>query len=233
MIYNGIDLQRFTSHPVARRTVRAELGVLPGQFMLGIVGQITPRKGQLELIKAFAQALPQIPGAILLIVGAPLFTQQDNEYLRELQSTTEELGVTSKVKFVGARKDVPAVMQALDLLVLNSKAEPFSLVLLEAMACGTPILATAVDGVLELIDHKVSGWLVPARNEPALVDALMELGNNEQLRRDIARRAQQDVAPRFSREEYLAQVEQLYQQVGQQVEISRSRELLAEISASD
>lgn len=231
VIYTGIDLHRFVSVAGERERVRTELGITPDQFTLGIVGQITPRKGQSELIKAFAQALPQIPGAILLIVGAPLFTQEDHEYLRELQRTAEALGVTSRVKFIGARKDVPAVMQALDLLVLNSKAEPFGLVLLEAMACGTPVLATAVDGVLELIDHQVNGWLTPAQNEPALVNALVELGNNAQLRRDIVKRAQQDVVPRFSGEKFIAQVDHLYQQVGRQVGVDHSQELVAETSS--
>lgn len=233
VIYTGIDLHRFAPVAGERERVRAELGIAPDQFTLGIVGQITPRKGQLELVKAFAQALPQIPGATLLIVGAPLFTQEDHEYLRESQRAAEELGVASQVKFIGVRKDVAAVMQALDLLVLNSKAEPFGLVLLEAMACGTPVLATAVDGVLELMEHKVSGWLTLAQDEPALVNALIELGNNVQLRRDILRRAQQDVVPRFSGEKFIAQVEHLYQQVGQQEEISRIQELLAETSSGD
>lgn len=233
VIYTGIDLDRFAVVAEERKRVRAELGLTPEQFTLGIVGQITPRKGQLELVKAFARALPQTPGATLLIVGAPLFTQKDHEYLRESQRAAEELGIASQVKFIGARKDVAAVMQALDLLVLNSKAEPFGLVLLEAMACGTPVLATAVDGVLELIEHQVSGWLVPAQDEPALVNALVELGNNVQLRRDIGQQAQQNVVPHFSGQKFLAQVEHFYQQVGRPVEICRPQELLTESSSGD
>jgi L-malate glycosyltransferase len=215
IIHNGIDLRKFTSDAAERARVRAELGLREEQFAIGIVGQVTQRKGQLELIKAFAAAQARIPQAVLLVVGGPLFNQ-DHKYLRELERTAVELGVGAQVKFTGVRKDIPAVMQALDLLVLNSKVEPFSLVLLEAMACGAPILATAVNGVPELILHHVNGWLVPPCNEAALTEGLVTLGNNPELRARLSLTGQRDVAPSFATERYLAQIESLYKRVGEQ-----------------
>lgn len=217
VIHNGIDLRRFASNATARARVRTELNLGADQFTIGIIGQITPRKGQLELLRAFAAALPRLPQAVLLIVGAPLFNQ-DHEYLRELERTAAALGISEQVKFTGARQDVPAVMQALDLLVLNSRVEPFSLVLLEAMACGAPILATAVGGVPELVVHGVNGWLVPARSAAALTGALVTLGNDRALREGLALTGQRDVAPGFAAEKYLHQIEGLYQRVAEQAE---------------
>jgi len=93
----------------------------------------------------------------------------------ELKGAAEELGMTDQVIFTGARSDIPAMMRAIDLLVLNSKVEPLGLVVLEAMACGTPVVATAVDGVPELIAHKATGWLVPSGHERQLVEGIVTL----------------------------------------------------------
>jgi glycosyltransferase involved in cell wall biosynthesis len=179
------------------------------KLVVGIIGQITPRKGQLELIRAFARTVPQLPQAILVVVGAPLFND-DHQYLLELRQEAQRLGINDRVIFTGARADVPAVMQALDLLVMNSRAEPFAVVLLEAVASGTPVLATAVDGVLELIDHKVNGWLIPARDEGKLVEALITLGRDHRLRRSLGEYAQQYTSPRYSAEQYMGLLEDFY-----------------------
>ena len=82
-----------------------------------------------------------------------------------LKRTTAELGIGHKVRMLGARTISARSCRALDLLVVNSTAEPFGLVILEAMACGTPVLAAAVDGIPEIIEHGENGWLVPPGNE--------------------------------------------------------------------
>lgn len=226
VIHNGIDLQRFTPHPAARHKVRAELGLEEQQFVVGIVGQLTPRKGQLELVRAFAAALPRMPEAVLLIVGAPIFND-DDKYLDKVKRLIEELGIANRVVLTGARNDVPELMQALDLLVVNSKHEPFGGVVLEAMACGTPLLATAVDGIPEMVQHTVTGWLVPPRNERPLTDALLLLHDIPQLREDCSTIARQAV-PRFSSEKYLKLIEEFYQQVRRRAETRREQELVVE-----
>ena len=106
----------------------------------------------------------EFPGMVLLIVGAPLFNR-DHEYLKLLKRTAAELGIAPKVRILGARSDIDAIMQALDVLVVNSRVEPFGLVILEAMASDTPVIATAVDGIPEYTTtrkwlscpHKISG----------------------------------------------------------------------------
>ncbi len=213
VIHNGINLKRFSIDPAARKQGRHELGVDESQFMVGIVGQVTERKGQRELIHAFARACKQIPRAVLVIVGEPLFND-DKKYWEELKQETEALGIAGQVVFTGARNDIPAVMQSFDLLAVNSKVEPFGLVVLEAMACGTAVLATAVDGVPELIDHEVTGWLVPAGDERRLAEALVTLGNNPGLRKKLAENGCRDTAPRFSADKYLTLVEGFYSQSG-------------------
>jgi len=212
VIHNGIDMKRFIIDPGARQKLRDEIKLARGQFVIGIVGQITPRKGQLELIQAFARTVREIPQAILLVVGAPLFNN-DREYLQKIKRAAEDLKISDRVIFTGARGDIPEIMCALDLLVLNSKVEPLGLVVLEAMVCGTPVLATAVDGVPELINHKVTGWLVPAGNEKRLAEGMVTLGDNRELRNSLAENAKCNVAPGFSAGKYLWLIENYYKQI--------------------
>ena len=212
VIHNGIDLKRFSIDPAARQRVRNELSLAAQQFVIGSVGQITPRKGQLELIHAFAKAAQQLPQAVLVVAGAPLFNN-DHEYLLKIRRAAEDLKIADRVIFTGMRSDISAIMCALDLLVLNSKVEPLGLVVLEAMVCGTPVLATAVDGVPELINHKVTGWLVPAKDEGQLAESMITLAHNRQLRNGMAENAKRNMVPGFSAERYLWLVENYYQQV--------------------
>jgi len=209
VIHNAIDQNRFAQWPLDRRTSRAAMGIGEEEFAIGVVGQITKRKGQQELIRAFARVASQVPNAVLLVVGAPLFND-DHRYLQELYQLAKTLGIADRVIFTGARNDIPTVMQSLDLLVLSSKAEPFGLVVLEAMAAQTPVLANAVDGVPEIITHSKTGWLVPAGDEAAMANALLKLAKDGLLRIELAESASTEVLPRFTAEKYFRQIEKLY-----------------------
>lgn len=228
VIHNGVDLNRFAADPAASRRVRREFGIGEERFLIGIVGQITARKGQLELIRAFAKVAKQIPEAILAVVGAPLFND-DHEYLAELKRVAGNLGVADRVIFTGARNDVQVMMQAFDLLVLNSKVEPFGLVVIEAMACDTTVLATAVDGVPELIRHGVSGWLVPPGNEKELAKGLVTLATDRKLRNALAREAKNNTASKFSAEKYRRLIEAYYSQVCASLTVKTGKQLPGDV----
>lgn len=209
VILNAIDLEKFQPNPIDRQRVRDELNLGRSQPVIGIVGQLTPRKGQLELIHAFAQVLRQSPRAMLLVVGSPLFNR-DHEYEQLLRETSQELGISDRVRLLGARNDVAAVMQALDLLVVNSSAEPFGLVALEAMACATPVLAAACDGLTEIIKHGVHGWLVAPRDKEKLVAAIVRLTRRPTLRAQLVEQGKKHVASRFSADRYLTELQAFY-----------------------
>lgn len=209
VILNAIDLEKFQPDHAARQQVRDELKLGASQPVIGIVGQLTPRKGQLELIRAFAQVLGESPRAVLLLVGAPLFNR-DHEYEQLLRDTSRELGISDRVLLLGARSDVAAIMQALDLLVINSSAEPFGLVALEGMACGTPVVAAACDGLTEIIHHEVDGWLVPPGDERTLAAAIAKLSREPALRAQLAEQGKKHVAARFSAARYMAEIQGFY-----------------------
>ncbi len=209
VVLNAIDLDNFRLDATARPRIRKELGVGVASPLFGIVGQITPRKGQLELVRAFAQVLPEIADAELLIVGAPLFNR-DHEYLEAMEQTADELGVRDRVHILGARTDVGAIMQSLDVLVVNSRAEPFGLVILEAMASGTPVIAAAVDGIPEIIEHDQNGWLVRAKDEGPMTEAMVHLGRRSELRVRLAAQGKTDVAEHFSADRYITELQAFY-----------------------
>jgi glycosyltransferase involved in cell wall biosynthesis len=210
VILNAIDVERFQPDQIGRQQVRDELNLGERQPVIGIVGQLTPRKGQLELIRAFANVLEESPKAVLLVVGAPLFNR-DHEYERLLRDTSRGLGISEQVRLLGARNDVAAIMQALDLLVVNSAAEPFGLVALEGMASGTPVLAPALDGFTEMIEHGVDGWLVTPGNEAELVAAILELSRASELCARLARAGKKKVAARFFVNRYMIELESFYE----------------------
>lgn len=213
VILNAIDLNKFQPDRAAKKKIRQQLRFREHDLVVGTVGQLTPRKGQLELLRAFSLALAQAPNSVLLMAGAPLFNR-DHEYLELLKRTASELGISHKVRMLGARDDIDVIMQSLDLLVVNSKAEPFGLVILEAMACGTPVLAAAVDGIPEIISHGENGWLVPPGDEVelagAMAAAMVNLGRQSGLRERVAERGKQHVAAHFSADRYLADLQKFY-----------------------
>jgi L-malate glycosyltransferase len=208
-ILNAVDLKRFQPDSASRQEIRRALKVAEIDLLVGTVGQLTPRKGQHELIQAFAEVALAIPNAMLLIVGEPLFNR-DTDYAHSLIRVANSLGVTDRIRFLGPREDVHAIMRALDLLVVNSRVEPFGLTVVEAMASGTAVLATAVDGITEIVSHGEDGWLVQARDHDALVKAMLTLLRDHGLRAELGRKGRRQANARFSIERFLREVEEFY-----------------------
>lgn len=212
VILNAIDLKQFSPDGIDREKIRASLALAKDDFAIGIVGQLTPRKGQLELLAAFERVLQKIPQARLVIVGAALFNR-DADYEQLIRETAQRLGIAGRVMMLGARKDVAEIMRALDLLVINSRREPFGLIACEAMACGTPVLASDRDGLAEIINHEKTGWLVPYGDEEILVKAMSFLAGRSEIRNELAAAARKDVAQRFALGRYLNEIEAFYFEV--------------------
>jgi len=210
VIHNSVDLERFQPNAQSRAEIRRALGLSENQTVIGIVGQLTPRKGQLELIEAFASA--DVKEAVLIIAGTALFNR-DAEYAEQLECTVASLGIAGRVRFLGSRDDVPKLMQSMDVLVVNSHQEPFALTVLEGLSSGTAILATAVGGTPEMVRHGECGWLVPAKDHDALVEAMLTLVRDEQLRRELGRNGRRVAVERFSISRFLSEVEDLYRGV--------------------
>jgi glycosyltransferase involved in cell wall biosynthesis len=119
----------------------------------------------------FAEALARLPGATGVIVGAPLFGEEAFE--TELREKIMELGIADRVWLLGFRKDIPLLMCSMDIIAHCSIApEPFGRVVVEAMLAGKPVVASAAGGVMEIIQHGETGYLVEPGNVSALVAML-------------------------------------------------------------
>jgi glycosyltransferase involved in cell wall biosynthesis len=209
-----VDLDRHRGRD--RTAARARLGISDDDPVLGVVAQITPWKGQETAIRALAAIRRFHPRARLLLVGQTLFvdraTRYDNRaYLESLKRTIGDLGLDRCVRFLGQRDDVPDLLSALDVLLVPSSEEPFGLVILEAMAAGTPVVATNRGGPGEIIRDGVSGRLVtPDRTEP-WARAVAELLSSAQLREQIVREGLL-TAHRFSIPHYVESFEAVYRE---------------------
>jgi glycosyltransferase involved in cell wall biosynthesis len=209
IVHNAIEFEKFEFNPANRPKIREELQISDSELVLGIVGQITPRKGQLELIRTFAKTRGQMPSSTLLLVGEPMFNK-DHVYLEELKQTVADLGLENCIKFLGLRKDVAAIMQSLDVLVVNSKSEALVVVAIEAMACGTPVIATAVGGTKEMIEHKTNGWLVPFGNEEKLTEALIAFSRQPKMCAAFAENGKEVVASLLNAEKFIKNIEDFF-----------------------
>ncbi len=166
-IANGVDLERLRPVGSARRAELRHLLGLPAGPLAIYAGRLAPEKGLDVLLAAWPAVLREAPDAYLLLAGA-------GEQRQALEAQAARLGLGRRVIFAGARDDVAPLLQAADLFVLPSYAEGLPLALLEAMACGLPVVATAVDGTAELVQDGVTGRLVPPHDTEALARGLVE-----------------------------------------------------------
>lgn len=179
---NGVDLQRFRPQP--RAQARAALG-LSGDPLLLSVGNLVALKGHELVIDALAELLPTRPGARLVVVGAGPLRES-------LAAHARARGLAAQVRFAGAipNTEMLSWYSAADALVLASSREGWPNVLLEAMACGTPVVATDVGGIPEIVTAAVAGRIVRERSARALCAAITALLASAPSQDDVRRFAQ-------------------------------------------
>ncbi|HUA98553.1 MAG TPA: glycosyltransferase [Terracidiphilus sp.] len=208
-IHNGVDLARFPHKRAAISTFRKKMSIPDDCFVVCSVGQICARKGIKELIDALATIRLRAPSLHLVIVGKAVFAHEQ-EYRNSLLQAVRDADLAGRVHFTGELKDVAPALQASDLLVLNSREEPFGLVLIEAMSCGTPVLATRVGGVPEIVTDGANGWLIEPGDSAALSGKLLELSGADSARRQVADFAHRTTSPQFSFERFHRDLRRLY-----------------------
>ena len=211
-IHNAVDIETFQPNPWKRAGKRLSLNFAERDLVIGIVGQLTPRKGQRETIEAFAHIAQSFPDAKLVIVGEALFNR-DSEYADVLHDAAKCLGIADRVLFLGQREDIRELTRAFDLAIVNSKAEPFGLTVVEAMASGTPVLATAVDGICEIVEHARNGWLVASGDRAALAEGMELLLADKNLRAQLSIDALATVRSRFAADRFVSDIEKLYRSI--------------------
>jgi glycosyltransferase involved in cell wall biosynthesis len=202
LIYNGVDLARYAEQEVCC-TLHREYSIPDGSPIVGVVARLEPEKGHPTLLEAWPAVLESVPNAHLLIVG-------EGSEREALELHALGLGINKSVTFTGRRDDVPAVTAALDVAVLPSYREAQGLSILEAMALSRPVVASAVGGIPEMIEHGRTGLLVPPRDPAALAASLVRLLTDHPYADTLARAGHDLVYERFCVELMVRAVETIY-----------------------
>lgn len=191
-------------------SVRTELGLAPETTLAGMFCRVAPQKDFETLIRAAAILSNRFPRLRYLIAGEYGHGEKDRQYFARIQSLLQELGIADRFVFTGFRRDVARLMRACDLSVLSTHEEGLPLVLLEAMSHARPVVATAVDGIPELIRDGETGLLTPHANAPALAAALERLLSDPALAARLGEAGRRMVETRFSREQFDHNVAEMY-----------------------
>lgn len=206
-ILNGIDFARVrVSGEGAAERVRREVGA-EDAYLLLIAARLHPEKGYEHLFDALPEIGRRAGRRVLLLVAGR------GTYEEEYRARVRELGCDGMVRFLGFRQDAPDLMAAADLFVLPSVAEAFGLVLAEALYLGTPVVATRVGGIPEIVDDGVDGVLVPPGDSRALADAVIALLNDPERRRAMAGAGREKVIGRFQFAEMVRAYERVYEEL--------------------
>ncbi|MFT3904322.1 MAG: glycosyltransferase [Niabella sp.] len=202
VIKNGINQARFRLENKFA-DVRKELGIGVDVTLVGFIARVTAQKNPLGLIEAMSK-IPPTYNIKLLMVG-------DGDLKEEAQKLASDLGLQDRIIFQPFRKDVPDLLNAIDIYCLPSLWEGLSIALLEAMAMRKAIVATPVDGTREVIVDKHNGILVPEKDSQGLANAFMLLTSDASLRETIARRAFETISEQFNTSDMVSRIEQFYE----------------------
>ncbi len=190
VIDNGVEE---TPPPSAseRGDLRASFGAGPDTVIIGIVGRLTRRKGHHFLLEALSHSADDLPPWVLVVVGEG----DEDEHLRKRAA---ELGLQEKVSFLGHREDATRLMYAFDCLALPSTIETMPFAIIEGMSAGLPVVASAIFGIPELIDHGRTGYLVQPGDVEDLRRRLNGLVRDAELRREFGRAGRRRYEERFT-----------------------------------
>jgi len=204
LVPRSVDLEKFKY--LDPKTKRKE------DFNVGIIGRITPLKGHLHFIKAMARISRLVPRLKIWIVGdAPASKEV---YKEELQILVRRLGLWHCTEFLGTQRDIPGILEHLDLVVLATTThEAFGRVVVEAQAAGVPVVATKVGGVIDIIDDGVNGLLVPPADAKSMAEAIMRIFKDTQFARELAENAYAKVKEKYNLELMIKNTLDVYREV--------------------
>jgi len=207
ILYPPVDTSKF--HPDSNvEEYRREFGLKPADKVIGIVGNINPAKGYEYFFSAAKLVKQAFPKVKFLVVGKRLETQE--KYWQRLHTLIADLQIEDDIIIAGYRADIPEVMNAMDIFVLASVLEAAPIVVLEAMACAKPVIATRVGGVPELVIDGETGILVPPKQPEAIAKAILYLLNHPQEAKEMGFNGRKRAVDYFGVERCAQKHEELY-----------------------
>jgi glycosyltransferase involved in cell wall biosynthesis len=203
-VHEGIDLGRVDAAPPV--DLHAELWLPHGSPIVGNVAALVPHKGQRHLVEAAALVVQKVPDARFVIAG-------EGELRPALERQIKEHRLDKHVFLAGFRPDILSVHKGFDIFVMSSVTEGLGTSLLDAMACGRPIVATTAGGMPEVVSDGRTGLLVPPRDHRALADAIIRLLTDPAMRAEMAAAGLARVRTKFSAERMVQDTLDVYRRV--------------------
>lgn len=209
VVYNGFEPELYDKPEVNNPSLlRQELG-LEGQFVVGNFSRLSPWKGQHVLIEALVHCPLDVTA---IFIGDALFGEHD--YVKQLHERVKALGLEERVRFLGFRSNIAQLMAVCDLVAHTStRPEPFGRVIVEAMLCKRPIVATQSGGATELVEPGINGFLVPPNAPQQLAQVITNCRNQPEHTTTIAHHARDTASRRFHLTNINQQIAQLLCQV--------------------
>lgn len=201
-IYNWLEITRFQRNSAWREKWRSRWSIDNNTILIGSVGRLHWRKGLKQLISAFFQALNQHPNLKLVIVG-------EGPYAQALQSHCISMGLEQQVLFPGELSPIEEIYSALDLFVLPSEYETFSLVLLEALAAGLPAISTTTGFAAEITEQGSNLFLIPDNEPTTIAKSIIQIVSGKKLESEFIQDPQKFLAP-FDPEYAVKQISDIY-----------------------
>ena len=205
-IYDGIDMNVFTPDAVktSRSVLRKSVGLSDDEIVIGNVGRLAPIKGHKYLIEAIPLIVQKIKNVKFIIIG-------DGPDREELEVLSAKLQVDNYINFIGMNDNIPELLSIMDIFVLPSLNEGLGRALVEAMAMGLPCVASAVGGVVEVIEHEETGMLVPKGDPQVLAKVIINLIEDKSFARTIAEKAQKRACSVFSSQTMIDNISKVYE----------------------
>ncbi len=216
-IHNALDLESLgvldNGGDNSNGGIRKEFNIPSDVPLIVVVALLRPRKGVDVLIKAMGTVFNSCPRACLLIVGSDDISE-DPQYGVNLRVMASDLGIEDKIIFTGFRNDVPAILRESDLMVLPSRfGEGLPMVILEAMAIGVPVVASGIEGIPEVIEDGISGFLVEPEDVGGLSDRILQVLQAPAMLKGVADRAKKKVLTELDGNTQARKIEEVYREV--------------------
>jgi len=213
VVYDGVEINSTAKDEHRRLSVRRELNIPDNAQIVGMVARVTPAKDYLTLAKAAAQVVKVNPNVHFLVIGDYSNSSLNQRHYEVVKAALVEHGVSDHFTFAGHRADVSRLLDAIDISVLSTHTEGLPLVLLEAMAHGIPVLATAVGGVPEVIEHEKTGLLHSSGDAATLASQILETLGNPTRASHLGEAGREFVKVNFSRERFKSDMSRLYSNI--------------------
>jgi len=209
VVYDAVDMPEINV-AAATSSVREELRISSESVVIGMLARVSAQKDYFTLAAAAVKVLQEFPAARFLVVGDNSLVELNRKHYAEVLARLNELGIADNFIFTGHRDDTQRLVAAMDFCVLSTHREGFPLSILESMALGKPVIATAVGGIPEIVSPGVTGYLHKHEDSDELAHWILQLIRSPDIVHRMGLAAKEHVRSQHSRQKYITEIQQAY-----------------------